>query len=262
MALVVLLTSLYKIDVLTVGYFLDATRTGYYRAALQVSEFMWVVSVAMEMVMIQSTADLWDRGATGEITALLSRSLRYVVAMTVLLVAGVFVLGEQFLTVYFGPAYEESVRPLWVLLPGVLGFAVARVIWPVLQAGEHLRRVLLATGMAVVLNAVLNVLLVPRIGIVGAAVATSTAYATMAVTHVVAARGVGIRPLRGLPAARILLAGAATVGLLVALEPVGPWYVDLGLLPVVGLAAYAAASHLLGVVTVGEVRDLGASLRG
>jgi O-antigen/teichoic acid export membrane protein len=256
MALVLLLTSMYKIDVLLVSYFLDATKTGHYRAALQVSEFMWVVSVAMELVMIQSTAELWDRGALDELTALVSRYLRYVVVATVLLVAGVFVLGEQFLTVYFGSPYEASVLPLRVLLPGVLGFAVARVIWPVLQAGGHLRRLLLATGGAVVLNLLLNLLLIPRIGIIGAAIGTATAYGTMAITHVWAARSVGLRPTAGLPTGKIALLGAITIAVLLALEPFGPWWIDLGLLPLVGLGVYAAGTTLWRVVTVEELTEL------
>jgi O-antigen/teichoic acid export membrane protein len=259
MALVLLLTSMYKVDILLVSYFLDATKTGHYRAALQVSEFMWVVSVAMELVMIQSTAELWERGARDELTALVSRYLRYVVVATVLLVAGVFVLGEQFLTVYFGPPYQASVLPLRVLLPGVLGFAIARVIWPVLQAGGHLRRLLLATGTAVVLNVTLNLLLIPRVGIVGAAIGTSVAYGTMAITHVWAARSVDLRPTAGLPMGRIALLGAGTIGILLALEPLGPWWVDLGVLPLVGLGVYTAGTTLWDVVTVEELTDLVAS---
>jgi O-antigen/teichoic acid export membrane protein len=234
MALVLLLTSMFKVDVL----------------------LMWVVSIAMEQVMIQSTARFWEEDATGELTALLSRMLRYVVVITVLLVAGVFVLSEQFLTLYFGPAYEASVLPLRVLLPGVLGFAIARVIWPVLQAGGHLRTLLIATGAAVVVNVVLNLLLIPRIGIVGAAIGTSVAYGSMAVTHVIAARTVDLRPLDGLPILRITALGAGTIGLLWVLVPLGPWWVDLFVLPWVGLAFYALGSQVFDVLTVGEVREL------
>lgn len=256
MALVLLLTGMYKIDILLVSHFLDATRTGHYRAALQVSEFIWVVAVAMEMVMIQSTAKLWKQGATDRLTDLTSRLLRYVVVLTALLVAGVFVLSEQFLTVYFGPPYQASVTPLRVLLPGVFGFAVARVIWPVLQAGGHLRKLLVATGTAVALNVVLNLLLIPRVGIVGAAVSTAIAYGSMAVTHVLAARSVDLRPLEGLPIGRVFFLGAVTVGVLVALEPLGPWWIDLGVLPWIGLAVYAAGTVVLDVVDPEEVREL------
>ncbi|GAB3690285.1 flippase [Salinarchaeum chitinilyticum] len=256
MALVLLLTSMYKVDVLLVSYFHGNVDTGHYRAALQVSEFMWVVSIGVEQVMIQSTAQFWKEDAIEELTSLTSRMLRYVVVITVLLVAGVFVLSEPFLTLYFGPAYEASVLPLRVLLPGVLGFAIARVIWPVLQAGGHLRTLLLATGAAVVINVVLNLLLIPRIGIVGAAIGTSVAYGTMAVTHVVAARTVDIRPLDGLPILRVAALGVGTIGLLWVLLPLGPWWVDLFVLPWIGLAVYAAGCQLLDVLTIEEIRGL------
>jgi len=212
--------------------------------------------VAMEMVMIQSTAKLWKRGATDRLTDLTSRLLRYVVVLTTLLVAGVFVLSDQFLTLYFGPPYEASVTPLRLLLPGVFGFGVARVIWPVLQAGGHLRKLLAATGSAVVVNVVLNLLLIPRIGIVGAAISTSIAYGSMAVTHVLAARSVDLDPLDGLPIGRVFALGAVTVGVLVVLQPLGPWWVDLGVLPWIGLAVYAAGVFFFDVVTVEEIRDL------
>jgi len=256
MALVLMLTSMFKVDILLVGYFESDVATGHYRAALQVSEFMWVVSIAMEQVMIQSTARLWEEDAIGELTALTARMLRYVVVITALLVAGVFVLSEQFLTLYFGPAYEASVLPLRILLPGVLGFAMARVIWPVLQAGGHLRTLLLATGTAVVINVALNLALIPMIGIAGAAIGTSVAYGSMAVTHVLAARTVDLRPTKGLPILRIAALGAATIGLLWVLVPLGPWWVDLFVLPWIGLALYAAGSQVLGVLTVGELREL------
>ncbi|MEF8757124.1 MAG: polysaccharide biosynthesis C-terminal domain-containing protein, partial [Halobacteriales archaeon] len=123
-------------------------------------------------------------------------------------------------------------------------------------AGGHLRKLLVATGTAVALNVVLNLLLIPRVGIVGAAVSTAIAYGSMAVTHVLAARSVDLRPLEGLPIGRVFFLGAVTVGVLVALEPLGPWWIDLGVLPWIGLAVYAAGTVVLDVVDPEEVREL------
>jgi O-antigen/teichoic acid export membrane protein len=256
MALVLLNVGLYKLDILLVSYFMTPADTGHYRAALQVAEFIWVGAVAMELVMIQSTADLWARGDTERVTALLSKLLKYVVAFTALLVVGVFVLGDSFVTVYFGASFHRSVLPLRLLLPGVLGFAIARIIWPVLQAGGHLRGILAATGTAVGLNAVLNVLLIPRFGIVGAAVATSIAYGLMAVFHTLVAHRVSIRPFAGLPVIRIFGIALLTAGALALMDPFAPWYLDLSLLPVVGLVVYVIGLFRAGVLTSTEVRDL------
>jgi O-antigen/teichoic acid export membrane protein len=255
MVLVLLTAGLYKTDIFLVQLLTDPTRTGFYRAAIQVAEFVWVVSLAMEMVMIQSTADLWTDGATERITDLLSRMLRYVVLFTVLLLAGVFVLGDTFLVLYFGPSFEASVLPLQVLLPGVLGFGVARVIWPVMQAGGYLRGIVTATGTAVALNVGLNLLLIPRIGIMGAAVSTSLSYGLMGLVHGGVARRAGVDPFRDLPVLRILALGAGTGAILWVLDPLSPWYLDLTLLPAVGLSVYLAGALRLGVVDRSELRD-------
>lgn len=256
MVLVLLTAGLYKIDVFLVSYFLSATDTGLYRAALQVTEFIWAVALAMEMVMIQTTSPLWDRGRRDRVSELTAEFLTYVVVLTTLLVVGVFVLGPSFVGLYFGPEYEQSSRALRILLPGVFGFAVARVIWPVLQAGGYLRGVVLATAAATVANVVLNVLFIPRFGIVGAAAATSLSYGGMAVAHSALAYHVGLRPLSGLPAVRIGAGALVTALVLLALDPLLSPPVALVVLPPVGLAVYALCIFGSGAVSVEQVLSL------
>jgi len=262
MVLVLLNAGLYKTDILLVQLLTTSTQTGFYRGAIQIAEFIWVVSLAMEMVMIQSTADLWTDDATERITDLLSGMLRYVVLFTVLLLVGVFVLGDTFVTLYFGSSFAASVLPLRVLLPGVLGFGIARVIWPVMQAGGHLRSIVAATGTAVALNVGLNLLLIPRVGIVGAAVATSVSYGLMALFHGGVARRIGVDPFRDLRLGRILIVGLGTAALLWVLDPFSPWYTDLTLLPLVGLVVYVTAAIKVDAVSVAELRSLVGEVTG
>lgn len=254
MLLILLTVGLYKIDILLVTHFLTGAKTGYYRAALQVAEFIWVVSVAMEMVMIQTTSALWEQDARERISSVMAELLRYVVILSALLIVGVFVLGPDFVRLYFGPDYDRSVRALRILLPGVFGFAVARVVWPVLQAGGYLRGVVAATGVATLANLLLNLLLIPRFGIVGAAAATSVSYGGMAVTHTLVARRVGLQPLAGLPVLRIGGATGLTGVVLFALRPLTSPLLSLVVLPPVGLAVYAACLFGTGVLSVSEVR--------
>lgn len=255
MLLILLTVGLYKTDILLLTYFRTGAETGYYRAALQVAEFMWVISVGVEMVMVQTTADLWQSERHDRITELLSRLLRYVVVGTVLLIVGVFILGDEFVNLYFGTAYEASVLPLRILLPGVLGFAVARVIWPVLQAGGYLQEVVAATATATVGNVLLNVLLIPRYGIVGAAVATSTTYGGMALLHIIAAHRASLRPLVGFPAVRICVAAAVTGLTLFILQPLFGTLLRLAVLPPVGLVVYIGCIYSLGIVSIAETRS-------
>jgi len=260
MAMAIAIIGLYKTDVLLVGYFGTPSQTGYYRAALQVSEFIWVVAVAMEMMMIQTTTTLWRDGEHDEITRLLGRAVKYVVVLTTLLVVGVAVLGDEFLSLYFGQGFVASERPLLVLLPGVLFFAVARVVWPVLQAGNHLRGLLVIIWSSLATNVVLNLVLIPRLGIVGAAVATSFSYGLMAVLHVWLARREGVSPLSRLPAVRVVAIAGVTFGALTVIDGSLGTLESLVVVPLCGLVLYSLLVVVLDVVPVSEARDLVGSI--
>jgi O-antigen/teichoic acid export membrane protein len=256
MAMGIAIIGLYKTDVLLVGYFLSSTQTGYYRAALQVSEFIWVVAVAMEMMMIQTTTGLWSDGEHNKITELLGRMIKYVVLLTTLLVIGVFVLNDEFLRTYFGAGFIASKQPLKILLPGVLFFSVARVIWPVMQAGGHLRGLLGIIYGSLATNILLNLLLIPRFGIVGASISTSFSYGLMAVLHVWIARENDVRPLSRLPVVRLVAIAGITLAVLMSIDTRLGLFGSFTVVPIVGLILYSGLLVVFGVVSIKEARQL------
>jgi O-antigen/teichoic acid export membrane protein len=71
----------------------------------------------------------------------------------------------------FGPAFEEGASSLVVLALGMLPSMAAGPIMALLLMGGRSSWNLLDTALAVVVNAVLNVILIPSFGIVGAALA-------------------------------------------------------------------------------------------
>lgn len=256
MMLLLLITGLYKVDVILVNQFLNATTAGHYRAALQVAEFVWVLSVGVQFVMIQSTADLWANNDIDHIQRLVARLVRYVIILTVLGVIGIGTLADEFVQLYFGSGFKPAVMPLLVLLPGVVGFAVARVVWPVLQAGGYLRPLLAVTVVAFGLNLVGNLLLIPQVGIVGAAVATSLSYTALGVGQIGLARRVGIRPLADLSLVSMLLIAGATAAVTVGVDFVVPGVWALIAVPPAGLLTFGSLLVLTGTVTRAELVDL------
>jgi O-antigen/teichoic acid export membrane protein len=256
MVLMLLITGFYKADVILVNQLLNATAAGHYRAALQVAEFIWMLSIAVQFVMIQSTADLWAKGNIDRIQRLVGRLVRYVVLLTILGLIGIGTLADEFVRLYFGPTFEPAITPLLLLLPGVIGFAVARVVWPVLQAGGFLQPLLVVTGVGFGLNLVGNLLLIPRVGIVGAAIATSLSYAVLGVGQIGVARRAGIRPLADLSLGSIVLISSVTAAVTIGVDAVVPGVWALAAVPPAGLVAFGSLSLLTGTVTRAELVDL------
>jgi peptidoglycan biosynthesis protein MviN/MurJ (putative lipid II flippase) len=126
----------------------------------------------------------------------------------------------------------------------------------VLQAGGFLRPLLAVTGVAFGLNLVGNLLLIPRVGIGGAAVATSLSYGLLGVGQIGVARRAGIRPLADLPIPSLLLISAATAAVTVSVDAVVPGVWALLAVPPAGLITFGALLILTGIVTRTELVDL------
>jgi O-antigen/teichoic acid export membrane protein len=101
------------------------------------------------------------------------------------------------IVLFFGPAFAESVWAVWLLLPGIVTFSIARVLSMYLLGRNQLRVDLGASACGLVVTLVLDLLLIPRFGFRGAAVASSIAYTcAMAVDLAWVMRSTTITPRR------------------------------------------------------------------
>ncbi|ELY78501.1 polysaccharide biosynthesis protein [Natrinema gari JCM 14663] len=257
MVLSFLLLSLYHVDVILLRLLVGSSATGYYRAALVIAEFLWFVPTAIQITLLHSTSQLWVDERYDRLTEISTRAVRYTVLCTALLALGVAGLAEPVLTLYFGPAFDAAVVPLLLLLPGAVGFAVARPVFAISQGQENLRLLIGVTAVAALLNAALNVVLIPALGPSGAAIATSLGYGSMFGLHVWNGRRLGFDPLADVRAVRVagtVLAAAVPILGLPRLLESDP--LSLVVVPPVGAVAFAALALATGAVRPGEIRRL------
>ncbi|MFP9193642.1 polysaccharide biosynthesis C-terminal domain-containing protein [Natrialbaceae archaeon A-CW1-1] len=255
--LILLTASLYHVDILLLRPIAGSEATGYYRAALVIAEFLWFVPNALQMVLLHSTSELWAKDQTNQISTMVSRITRYNLSLVILLAIGLAALADDFVPLYFGSGFESAVLPLLLLLPGVLGFALARPIFAVGQGKGEIRILIAATGVAAVINFILNIILIPRYGMNGAAVATSIGYGSMVVFHIIAARRIGFNPINDLRASRIAVTGLITaIVVFGTASVVDSTILSLIIVPPLGFFMYAVVSLKLGVVSPKEMQLL------
>lgn len=256
------LRSFYHVDVLILQAFTaGSAQVGFYRAALVLTQFLWLVPKSLQAVMVQSTANLWREEQLERIEQIASQTTRYALLITALLALGLAVLAADFMPIYFGSEYAASVAPLLILLPGTLGLAMARPIFAINHSQGRLRLMIAATGASAIVNLVLNLVLIPPFGMLGAAIASSLGYLSLPVAHVWLARRLGYRPLSD---ARLLRIGATTVVTVVVLVPLSlvlPGSIaPLLIVPPVGLVVFLATAITTGAVGLDELFDVGAAL--
>jgi Na+-driven multidrug efflux pump len=87
-------------------------------------------------------------------------------------------LGVSWLLVplVYGPAYRATVPPLLILLPGVMAMGVFKVLTRDFSSRNRQQVSILASGVALVLNMGLDLLLIRRWGVTGAATASTVGY--------------------------------------------------------------------------------------
>ncbi|MEM4782014.1 MAG: oligosaccharide flippase family protein [Halalkalicoccus sp.] len=255
--LVLLMTSLYHVDILLLQPLAGSEQTGYYKAALVVAEFLWFAPFAVQLLLLQSSSQLWATNQIRRITELASRVTRYTLLLTLLLMIGIAVLAGDFVTLYYGPEFAPAVVPLLLLLPGAFGFAIVRPILAIGQGRGELRVLIAATGVAALINLGLNIVLIPLYGMYGAAVATSIGYGSMFLLHVRSARWIGFDPLEGFEPRPIAIT-AAVAGLLIfgfASVVQSPLY-SLLLVPPFGFVVFVAAAIATGAIEDSEIQAL------
>ncbi len=277
-----LLTSLYHVDILMLQAYTTEAQVGYYKAALVLAEFLWLAPKAVQSVMIQSASELWHRDRIERITDLASKATRYTLLLTALMAVGIAVLAADFVPRYYGAAFEPTITPLLLLLPGTVGFAIARPILSVSHARGDMRIMILATGATATMNLVLNVALIPRFGIEGAAVATSLGYLSLPMFHLWGARAIGYNPLGDIRPLRVSTTVAVTGGVLLAVAlgidaligsplatvgvpltgivlPIDGALIAFAVVPPTGLLVYGVLTLLTGAIDPSEITQI---LRG
>lgn len=254
---ILLLRSLAHVDVLMLEYFTTSTKVGYYKSALVLVEFLWFVPLSIQATMLQSTSNLWRQEKRERIEQIAARVTRYTLLFTTLLAIGLAALAPALIPLYYGPEFTPAVVPLLILAPGTVGFAVARPILAISQAKGQMRTMIIATGITAGINLGLNLTLIPSLGMIGAAIATTIGYGSLPVVHTIGARRLGYRPFSDIRFVRFLftagVGGAFIYGISSILRSD---LLALAIVPPLGFLVYSVLALKTGAVDVSEVTDI------
>lgn len=251
---VVMMVSLYHVDIMMLRVLKDGATTGYYKAALTLAEYIWLVPKALESLMIHSASRLWSKDRNSQIQSLSGSLTRYVFLCTSLLAMGISVLSDSFVPLYFGAEYEASIAALVFLMPGAVGFALARPLYGINKASGRLRPVVLALSFAAVFNLGANYLLIPTYGLVGAALATSLSYGSMFVLQLACARYLGYSPLTSVRPFRLLLTVSIACPLIYLIDwALSSDIVSLIIVPPTGFLIFTGTAIGTGAIDIEEI---------
>jgi len=165
---------LLRLDQGLLEYFCGAAEVGIYSVGVYAGEMLWLLPGALTPLLVHSSA---ASGDSGERDATAVRALRLGLGVTLVAAIPLYLLAGPLLELLAGGQFAGSGPALRALLPGIVAFAPGAVL-----AGDFIGRGkphwnTQASGLTVVVNVVFGLILIPEGGAVGAAWASSIAYA-------------------------------------------------------------------------------------
>lgn len=159
-------------DILILGLFRPAEEVAYYRVAYQVGFLVPFGLQIVGLVVSPHFARLAHRQDRHALQKLATSSARLSTLMAVLVIGILALWGAEILVLVFGPAYSASLPPLLILMGAHLVSALFGPVATLLNMSGHEREAAIWTGVSAACNLALNFLLIPSMGMEGAALAT------------------------------------------------------------------------------------------
>ncbi len=252
-------------DRYVIGIVLGTAFVGYYAPGYALSAIILMLASPLRFLMPAALADLYDRNLRDRVRAYLRAALKYFLLLAIPASVGLGLLSRDLLEVL---TTDEIAREGYMVTPVV---AVAMVLYgtqviltQVLLVEKETRKIGGVMSAAAVLNLVLNLLLIPVVGIVGAALATLVSFAfSMLVTARLSFRYIRVEVDRGALAKTVAASaamGAAIWALSLANLPGG--LPGIMLVVLAGFAVFSGTTLLLGTLSRGELRFFWGLLRG
>jgi len=232
---------IYNVSFLFLRAVHGSAAVGYFNAAATLVTFFLNVGTAYSMSLLPSLTALGaDRPRQ---VGLFQTAALHVTVLALPIALGGSLLALPLMALLYGPGYLPAATPLALLLWSIPLCVLRDLPLMSLQAAGREAVVLRVTAWAALLHLMLNVLLVPRWGLVGAAGAGLITETVRLVLAYSAVRSLGFA-LPSLGRFRPILVASALMGLVVVLVPGG----------IPGRILAGVAGYLVGLVVLGTIR--------
>ena len=167
----------YKLDVFVVGFFAGKASVGRYTLAVSLAQLLWLMSNSVASVLLPKVAATADVGASIHHTTRVTRLAFWGTAVAGIALA---LVATQAIPLFYGEPFRPSVSALLWLLPGIVIFSIANVLAAYIAGIGKPRLNLYVSGISLIITITLDFVLIPKLNIVGAAIASTVSYSVAA----------------------------------------------------------------------------------
>jgi O-antigen/teichoic acid export membrane protein len=161
----------YRVDQFIIAILLGPEPLAFYVIAVDIAERLWFLTGAVANALLPHLTNARERDPA--LPAVIARHVMFWTGVACLLV---FVLADPIVQALYSSAFAAVTAPLRWILPGIFVFTLGKVLLAEILVREKVSSMVWMSAIGTVVNVIGNLLLIPHMGISGAALASSISY--------------------------------------------------------------------------------------
>ena len=171
----------YRLDIFILNYYLGPAEVGIYGVSVTLAELLWRLPDAVSFVIFPESANSTQK----DMNNFTPRVFQATFLIIFLGAVAIALVGQAVIRIVFSDAFISAYTPLLILIPGVFLFGLAKILAGDIIGRGYPQYNSITAGLALIATVILNLLLVPRMGVNGAALASTLSYCITFVSSLV-----------------------------------------------------------------------------
>jgi O-antigen/teichoic acid export membrane protein len=156
-----------------IEWYLSAAALGLYAAASKIPALLSIITAIFSQAWTISSVKDYD---TDKDKIFYMNIFKYYSILLTFAAAAIMLILKDFMKIYVGPEFVSSWKYIPFLLLGTVFYSYSAFFGAIYGAAKKNISVAITTFIAAIINIVINIILIPRLGIMGAVISTAIAY--------------------------------------------------------------------------------------
>lgn len=225
----------------------DASQVAYYSYAEKIINIPLAIITALGTVMMPRLANLYMNNEESQMSLYLRKTITFAMFLAIPMMVGISGISTKFVPWYLGTEYTASILAIIVLSPICILNALTNILGAqYLTAANKTRILAISYYSAAVVNLVLNAILIPYYGYVGAAIATVVcSLVSLVIQYIYVNKNIDIKGIKG-QIIKNAISSLAMLGIIVIIGSIMKISALTTLIQIVsGLLVYIIFSYIL-----------------
>lgn len=170
-----------RLDQLLISPYWGSAMLGNYSIATSISELIWYIPDSVGIV----TLSYISANKKEEALNITLKSIRIVTLLTFISTIVLFFLAKPIILILYGKPFEPSVKAIYFLLPGIFFTSFSKILSKYFSGIGHPEINTFTSFISLLATIIFCVILIPKYGITGAAIASSIAYGIRAICDLI-----------------------------------------------------------------------------